>query len=204
MDELNRPKRDAIPGRVDLETKALFEEVALPHLDAVYRVARALASNEVEAEELVQETYVRAFRAFSQFEMRDYGPRPWLLRILHNVFYSSKIRERRQPTLLDDVDFDSFAGELADAPTGPVSIDQINWDGFDEELKQAVAGLRPEYRVVLLLWAIEGLSYKEIAAVCGCALGTVMSRLYRTRRLLGRLLSDYAEERGLSREGLEP
>lgn len=197
-------RKDETTRPADPETKALFEEVALPHLDPVYRIARALASSEAEAEDLVQETYVRAFRAFNRFEMREYGPRPWLLRILHNVFYSSKIRERRQPTLLDDVDFDGYVDELGDTPTEPVSIDQINWDGFDEELKQAVAGLRPEYRVVLLLWAIEGLSYKEIAAVCGCALGTVMSRLYRTRRLLGRLLSNYAEDRGLSRERFEP
>lgn len=197
-------RKDETTRPADPETKALFEEVALPHLDPVYRIARALASSEAEAEDLVQETYVRAFRAFNRFEMREYGPRPWLLRILHNVFYSSKIREGRQPTLLDDVDFDRFADELGDAPTEPTSIDRIDWEGFDEELKEAVESLRPEYRVVLLLWAIEGLSYKEIAAVCDCALGTVMSRLYRTRRLLERLLSDYAEQRGLTKERLEP
>ncbi|MGD2108766.1 MAG: sigma-70 family RNA polymerase sigma factor [Phycisphaerae bacterium] len=183
------------PLGVDEALRARFEEVALPHLDAVYRTARVLGSDEAEADDLVQETFTRALRAFGGFELREYGARPWLLRILRNVFYTRKGRERREPTLLDDVDFDHFADELLDPDVDPAAADSINWDHFDEELKAAVAQLQPEYRAVLLLWSIEGLSYKEIAAVCDCALGTVMSRLYRARQLLGRKLRDYARER---------
>jgi len=134
-------------------------------------------------------------RAFAGFELREYGARPWLLRILRNVFYTRKGRQRREPTLLDDVDFDHFADELWDADVEGADAESIDWDQFDEELKAAIAQLQPEYRAVLLLWAIEGLSYKEIADVCDCALGTVMSRLYRARQLLGRKLRDYARER---------
>ena len=187
-------------GKVDAVTRARFEVVVLPHLDAVYRTALVLGSDNAEADDLVQETFVRALRAFVGFELREYGARPWLLRILRNVFYTRKGKQRREPTLLDDVDFDHFADELKDADTGPASADSIDWDQFDEELKAAVVQLQPEYRVVLLLWSIEGLSYKEIAEVCDCALGTVMSRLYRARQLLGRTLRDYARKRKLNTE----
>lgn len=188
---------------VDAVTKARFEAVALPYLDAVYRMARTLGGNETEADDLAQETFARAFRAFDRFELREYGARPWLLRILHNVFYTAKGRQRREPTLLDDVDFDSFPAELDGASEEPTTAATVDWDQFDDELKNAVELLQPEYRVVLLLWAIEGLSYREIATVCECALGTVMSRLYRARQLLGRHLREYARERKMNTERFE-
>lgn len=190
-------------GRSDSTTKAQFEAIALPHLDAVYRIARALGSDAAEADDLVQETFVRAFRAFERFELREYGARPWLLRILHNVFYTMKGRERREPTLLDDVDFDHFADGLNDNGSDWSSAEAVNWDYFDQEVKTAVAQLQPEYRAVLLLWSIEGLSYREIAEVSDCALGTVMSRLFRARQFLRRLLCGYARERKLGAERFE-
>lgn len=172
----------------------------MPHLDSVFRIARVLTSNPAEADDLVQETFVRALRAFDGFELREYGARPWLLRILHNVFYTMRSKQRRGPTLLEDVDFEHLAEELNDAH---LTIDTINWDGIDEEIKLAVDQLQPEYRAVLLLWSIEGLSYKEIADVCDCALGTVMSRLYRARQLVGRKLVEYARHRGIHSERFE-
>lgn len=189
---------------MDGTTKARFEALALPHLDAVYRMARTLSSAPSEADDLVQETFVRAYRGFGRFELREYGARPWLLRILHNVFYTYKGKQRRAPTLLDDVDFDHFADELERGPSEPLTIETIDWDQFDEELKHVVEDLQPEYRATLLLWSIEGLSYKEIADVCDCALGTVMSRLYRARQLVGRALAGYARERKLRTERFEP
>ena len=85
-------------------------------------------------------------------------------------------------------------------PASELGSGQINWDDFDEELKSAVLELAPDYREVMLLWALEELSYKEIAEVCGCAIGTVMSRLYRARQQLGQRLAGYARERGLESE----
>lgn len=177
-----------------------FEEVALPHLDAVYGMARRLSGNEAEAEDLAQEAYLRAYKAFDRFDLRSYGAKPWLLKILHNVFYTHQGKRRRQPTLLDDVDFDSFAAEL-DSPAPVVDGESsIRWDEVDEELKEAVAALPADYREVLLLWSIEEMAYKEIAEVCGCPVGTVMSRLYRARQLLGRKLVDYAAQHNLSKD----
>ena len=161
-------------------------------------MALVLTRDQVESEDLAQETFTRAFRAFSGFELREYGARPWLLRILHNVFYTHKGKQSRAPTLLDDVDFDSFAEEVSAADSSPASADSVNWEQVDEELKVEVNRLKPEYRSVLLLWAIEGLSYKEIAAVCDCPLGTVMSRLYRARQILGKELNEYAMKRRLN------
>lgn len=180
-----------------------FEEIALPHLDSVYRLARSLSGTEAEADDLLQETFIRAYQAFEGFELRDYGAKPWLFRILYNAFYTLKGRQRRQPATVGDVDFDHFAhgsGGQEDAnPTGgaigALSWEHLDWEHFDEEVKSAVAQLQPEFRTVLLLWSVEGLSYKEIAQVCDCALGTVMSRLFRARRVMAKQLDEYARAR---------
>lgn len=183
-----------------MSRKRRFEQLALPHLDAAYRLACRLASDPVEAEDLVQEAFMRAYRAFDGFELREFGVKPWLLRILHNTFYTTRGRRRREPTLLDDLDFAHAADELANASAEPPTIDGIDWDAFDEELKQSVERLPEEYRIVILLWAVEELSYKEIAQVVGCPVGTVMSRLYRARQTLKASLAAYARTRRVPME----
>lgn len=181
-------------------TSARFEHIALPHLDVVYRIARRLARNDAEADDLVQETFLRAYRAFDSFELRQYGAKPWLLKILHNVFYTRLGREARQPSLADDMSFDDFAAELDQPPASELSADHMDWELMDEEIVAAVQDMSPDYRIVLMLWALDGLTYREIADVCGCAIGTVMSRLYRARQQLGQRLAGYARENGLSTE----
>ena len=97
------PQRPAEPvedkGPLSTSLAERFAEIALPHLDAVYRLARALASSEAEAEDLVQETWVRAYNGFAGFELRAHGARPWLFRILYNTFYTLKGKQRREPAL---------------------------------------------------------------------------------------------------------
>jgi RNA polymerase sigma-70 factor (ECF subfamily) len=194
-----------------MTSKERFEQLSLPHLEAMYRLAMRLSGNEAEAEDLVQEALYRAYRAFGGFQLRDYGAKPWLLRILHNVFYTRRGREAKQPTLLDDVDLDHFpgvtpiGGSAVPSDENPdESSPSINWEDVDQEVMRAVQGLAPEYRSVLLLWALEGLSYKEIAEVCNCAIGTVMSRLHRARQALGGTLACYAEERNFTRSKVRP
>ena len=121
-----------------------FETVALPHLDAVYRMARRLSASESEADDLVQETFMRAYRAFGRFELREYGAKPWLLKILHNVFYTRCGQERRQPSLLDDADFDNFADQVMQEPLETLVDGDVNWELFDQELKWAVEELQPD------------------------------------------------------------
>jgi len=174
-----------------------FSELVMPHLDLVYRIACKLAGSRHEADDLVQETFLRAYRSFGQFELREYGAKPWLLKILHNVFFTRRGQAGRAPTLMEDLSLDDFAAELEQKPFPTLPAGEMDWEHFDEELKRAVEDLAPEYRSVLLLWALGDLSYKEIADVLGCALGTVMSRLYRARQQLSGVLADYAVERGI-------
>jgi RNA polymerase sigma-70 factor (ECF subfamily) len=182
--------------------KGRFEELALPQIEAVYRLARRLAGNAAEAEDLVQETYVRAFKAFNAFELREFGIKPWLLRILYNVFCTLRSRRRREPTLLEDVDLAHASDEWGAEETESGALN-LDWDRYDEELKEAVEALQPDYRTVLLLWAVEELSYKEIAHVVGCPIGTVMSRLFRARKILMDRLAAYAERNNVPRARLQ-
>jgi RNA polymerase sigma-70 factor (ECF subfamily) len=174
-----------------------FEEVVLCHLNLLYRVAFRLTGNSDEAEDLVQETCLRAHRAFGGFELREYGAKPWLLKILHNAFLSRREQARKTPSLMDDAGLDDFAAAVKHKPLVGLPEGRVDWEGFDEELKSAVDALTPEYRMVLVLWALGDLSYKEIADVLGCALGTVMSRLHRARQVLMKSLGEYASQRGI-------
>lgn len=176
-----------------------FEECVLPHLDSVFRVARRLTGSDVEADDLVQETMLRAYRAFPRFEMREYGVKPWVLKILRNTAFTLKRKAARQPRPRDD----AFLAQLADGPEGyrgETGVGKIDWDSIDEDLKRAVDSLQPEYRSVLLLWSFEEMSYKEIADVCDCAIGTVMSRLYRARQLLAERLAAYTASQNVPKK----
>ena len=183
--------------------KEQFERVALPHLDSVYRMARRLTRDGTEVEDLVQETFAQACRSFNTFELRDYGAKPWLLRILYNVFCTSVRKRRRGPLLFDHVTLDSFVEELDSAQLEPLTSENVDWDGMDEEIKHAVEQLNPDHRIVLLLWALEGSSYREIAAVCDCPIGTVMGRLYRARQTLWKYLRAYARDRRIDTKRFE-
>jgi RNA polymerase sigma-70 factor (ECF subfamily) len=170
-----------------------FETLALEHLDMLYRVARRMTRDPHRAEDLVQETYLRAFRSAGEFDLQDYGIRPWLVRILHNLHVSKGLRERRQPTKLDD-------DHLEAASVAPESIPAFSWDATDQQLKRAFDALPEEYQTVMQLWAIEDLSYKEIADALDVPLGTVMSRLHRARQRLSEQLKGYATREGIIRE----
>jgi len=176
-----------------------FRRLAMDELEAVHRMAFHLARDPDNASDLVQETYLRAFRAESTFELRDRGIRPWLFKILHNVFYTKIGRERRAPTLADDLQYETAASEL-DSPAPAWDLSSLDWEYVDERLKRAIHQLDPRYRDVLLLWAVEGLKYREIADVMDVPLGTVMSRLYRARAILSENLAEVAADHGISVE----
>ncbi len=177
-----------------------FEEVALPHLDAVYRFARRLCRDEHEAEDIVQETFLKAHKAFGSFELRDYGIKPWLLKILHNTFLNHRSREKRQPTPTDQQAFEQMREASEESIIGTFELD---FERLDEEVKQAVDHLSEDFRSVVLLWATMEFSYQEIAEILGVPVGTVMSRLHRARQQLMRILTDYAQENRLLRHRAE-
>jgi RNA polymerase sigma-70 factor (ECF subfamily) len=195
-------------------TAEQFEELALAQLDTLYRVANRLTRDADRAGDLVQETFLRAFRSRDAFRLQEHGIRPWLLRIMRNLHLSRADRERRQPVAMDGETLDSLnaggqipgeAGRaLTDAElesTGPLARESLNLDVLDERLKGALEGLQEEYQMVLLLWAVEELSYKEFAEVLEIPIGTVMSRLHRARQKLAGQLRDYARQEGFLRGG---
>ncbi len=166
-----------------------FEELALPHVDLLYRVARRLTRHDHEAEDIVQETFFKAYRAFGRFEMREFGIRPWLLKILNNTFLNRQAREKKAPKSTDHVTL-----EQTQADESVISPPELDYDHLDEEVKQALDGLKTEFRTVMLLWATSELSYQEIADILDVPIGTVMSRLHRARQNLVRALEPYARE----------
>ena len=173
-----------------------FEALAVPHLETVYRVAIRLARDEHEAEDLVQETYLKACKAFERFELREFGIRPWLLRILHNTFLNRAAREKRAPKSADQETLEQVGGHAASQVDvfGPPVLD---YENLDAEVSRAMRNLAPEFRLVLALWATMEFSYQEIADILNLPIGTVMSRLHRARQQLLRELDDYAREHRL-------
>ena len=166
-----------------------FERLALEQLDLLYRVARRLSRDPNRAEDLVQETYLRALRSKESFSLEEFGIKPWLLRILYNLHLSGAQRDQRQPQPLEDL---NLAGP--DRRSGTLPIDSRSFEGMDEELVRAIDGLSQEYQSVLMLWAVEDFSYKEISEALNIPIGTVMSRLHRVRQKLSEELHDYAAE----------
>jgi len=187
-----------------------FEKLALEQMDTLYRVAGRLTRDADRAADLVQETYLRAFRSRDAFDLQEHGIRPWLLRIMRNLHLSKADRDRRQPVAVDGETLDamnaSAAGPGDAAATGdleaagPAPVLPLDWESLDERLKSALENLQEEYQIVLLLWAVEELSYKEIADVLDIPIGTVMSRLHRARQKLSGQLREYAKQEGMIRE----
>jgi RNA polymerase sigma-70 factor (ECF subfamily) len=153
-----------------------FEVVALPHLDAAYNLARWLARSPGDADDIVQEAMLRAFRGFDGFRGTD--AKPWLLTIVRNVFFSSIPRSRRKMIPLPEDGEEALVDEAPDPEHAAMQTDH------GRKLDQAIATLPPEFREVLILREMEDMSYRDIAQATGTPIGTVMSRLARARALL--------------------
>ncbi len=190
------PRSSAEPSRTEH-----FRETILCHVELLYRVAARMTGNHAEAEDVVQDTLLRAHQAFDRFELREHGAAAWLLKIMHNHIQSLRRRAGHEPDVRADGNLDAFAAEPHRGESASASEDPLDWDQLDDELKAAVSELEPEYRDVLLLWALGDLKYREIAAVLDVPLGTVESRLHRAREKLSRQLKEYAARRGMRTGG---
>jgi len=166
---------------------ALFERLLLPHLNAAYNLARWLTHNDQDAEDMVQEAYLRALKSFDGFLGTD--GRPWLLTIVRNTCYTWL--KRNKPNKLDTV-FEEDIHSVQDDGFNPETLLQKSSDG--RLLRQALEELPLEFREALIMRELEGLSYREIAEVAGIPLGTVMSRLARARKQLQQRLARGAEQ----------
>jgi RNA polymerase sigma-70 factor (ECF subfamily) len=178
-----------------------FEQLALEHMDAVYRMAFQLTRHPDEASDLVQETYLKALRSSAGFEERGKGMRAWLFTILHNTFYSRFKREKRGPQAVPEL-FDAESRERGpDEPPPAWDLASLDWEQVDGRLRSAIDALKPEHRQVLLMWGVQGMKYREIGEVLGVPIGTVMSRLHRARKVLADELEEFAGELGWQSAG---
>jgi len=177
-----------------------FETEALSFLDALYRTALRMTRSEAEAEDLVQEAYIRAFRFRHQFTPGT-NLKAWLFRILTNTFINQYRRKAARPdtTELDDVEESILYRHMRDVSPGSASPDpeaELIDNTLSSEVKDALEALPEKFRTTLLL-DVEGFSYKEIAEVLDIPIGTVMSRLHRGRKFLQKRLYDLARDRGI-------
>jgi RNA polymerase sigma-70 factor (ECF subfamily) len=177
-----------------------FETEALSFLDALYRTGLRMTRSEAEAEDLVQETYIRAFRFRDQFTPGT-NLKAWLFRILTNTFINQYRRKAARPetTELDDVEESILYRHMRDVSPGSSSPDperELIDKTLSSEVKEALEALPEKFRTTLLL-DVEGFSYKEIAEVLDIPIGTVMSRLHRGRKFLQKRLYDVARDRGI-------
>jgi RNA polymerase sigma factor (sigma-70 family) len=176
--------KSAADGVLGVDVPRSFEEVVLPHLDAAFNYARWLTKNEADAEDVVQDAYVRALRFFSSLRSED--ARAWLFTIVRHTWYGRFPRRAGGPVMTvadEDADADNRADVSLDPEAQAIQHQTV------EQVRRALESLPTDFREVLVLRELEGLSYKEIAAIVGIPLGTVMSRLARARERLAGMLT---------------
>jgi len=193
-----------MPGKSTSQQRGWnFEEAAMPFVDSLYNTAYRMTRNAQDAEDLVQETYLKAYRYYDKFE-EGTNFKAWLFKILKNTFINNYRKKQKTPPQSDFAEIeDAFESRLSSDVTGQMKSpeEEILEDVLDEDVQRALDDLPPDYRMAVLLADLEGFSYKEIAGILELPLGTVMSRLYRGRKLLESAMLTYAKEHGYLRSG---
>lgn len=185
------------------EIRHRFEIEAMAHVDPLMRTARRMTKNDSDAEDLVQETMLKAYRFFNRFE-EGTNCKAWLFKIMTNIFINNYRSKAKAPQSLafDEIDDSFLFGQLAQVKS--VSNPEVEFFSriFDDDVKDAIGELPEDFRIVVVLSFLEGFSYQEIADITDLQIGTVKSRLHRGRKLLQKSLWDYAIKNGFIKEPL--
>jgi len=173
-----------------------FEKEALPHTDLLYNYALRMTNNAEDARDLVQETYLKAYRFWDKYEPGT-NIRAWLFRILKNSYINRYRKESKAPDTVDFDDVQNYYPSTREEGSDSGTLESGAFSRLlEDDVAQAIADLPDDFRTVVILCDIEGLTYEEIAAFVDCPLGTVRSRLHRGRKMLRARLLSYARERG--------
>jgi len=173
-----------------------FELEALPHLDALYNFALRMTGDGDDANDLVQDTFLKAFRFFDKFE-KGTNCKAWLFRIMKNTFINTYRKKSKEPDKVDYEDVENFYQNVKPSSTDSTHLEKEIYDNlFDDDISLALASLPDDFKTVIILSDIEGFTYDEIADFIDCPVGTVRSRLHRARKMLFAKLYKYANEKG--------
>ena len=184
--------------KTDIERRndRIFEEEFLPQIDALYTFAYHLTYNEEDANDLVQETYLKAYRFVESYN-EGTNAKAWLFRILKNAFINQYRKRSKQPTQVDYEEIINFHDEEDSSYSSFLDLrEEMFQDMMGDEVTTAINALPVDFRVVILLCDIEGFTYEEIAKIIDIPIGTVRSRLHRARNMLKEQLKAYAQSLG--------
>jgi len=204
---LGRVKSEKHEMSNDKDGKKLkeFEETALVHLDLLYNTALQMTRNAQDAEDLVQETFVRAYRFFDKFE-KGTNCKAWLFKIMRNNFINNYRKKAKEPARVDFEDVESTftadANKEMLSEAAKLQPDQIFDKLVEDDVRNAMESLPEDFRTAIVLSDIEGLSYQEIADILQCPIGTVRSRISRGRKFLQKRLYDFAKKKGITKGAL--
>jgi RNA polymerase sigma-70 factor (ECF subfamily) len=185
-----------IPDEKQRQLYEDFEREAVPHMDALFNFALKMTGDSDEADDLVQETYLKAFRFFDKFE-KGTNCKAWLFRIMKNTYINKYRKETKEPDKVDYEDVENFYENVKPSTTDSAHLEKDIYDNLlDDELSEAINSLPDDFKTVVILCDIEGFTYEEIADFIDVPVGTVRSRLHRARKMLFTKLQKYASERG--------
>ena len=187
---------ESIPGKVEVEKQNEFQNVVMPHKNDLYNYALAIARNSDDAQDLVQETYFKAYKNYHQFEGGT-NSKAWMFMILKNTFINNYRKLKREPSKVDYDEIEDIYENLKSEQSKDNNLDLDFYNNlFDDDLSSALAKLPEKMKEVFLLCDLEGYSYEEISEIVDIPIGTVRSRLHRARKLLQDELFGYAKVNG--------